>query len=214
MRLLIFGATGPAGLEIVKRALSEGHQVNVMVRTPDKLNGHIKEKINVFHGELTDESTMLASMDGVDAVISALGPYVGKHPTGLPITNGYRLMMNCMRQKGIRRLLALSTPSVVDEENDGWSLWAALGPYGAMIFYNSYDDIIATGKLIRAQTDIDWTLYRVAHLQDSDHATGKLQANYIGEAGMFTYRKDIAVFCIEEVVANNWIHKLPIISAS
>jgi hypothetical protein len=79
-----------------------------------------------------------------------------------------------------------------------------------MIFYNSYDDIIATGKLIRAQTDIDWTLYRVAHLQDSDHETGKLPANNAGEAGMFTYRKDIEIFCIDQVVANNWIHKLPI----
>jgi hypothetical protein len=77
---------------------------------------------------------MLASMNGVDAFISALVPYVGKHPTGLPITNGYRLMLNCMRQKGIRKLLALSTPSVVDEENDRWSFWTTLGPYDAMIF--------------------------------------------------------------------------------
>ncbi|KAI8579675.1 hypothetical protein K450DRAFT_240976 [Umbelopsis ramanniana AG] len=214
MKLLIFGATGPTGMEIIRRALSEGHQVNVMVRSPDKLHDDIKGKVNVFHGDLTDESTMLSSMDGVHAVISALGPLVGRHPAGLPITNGYRLMIDCMRQKGIRRLLALSTPSVVDEENDRWSYWTALGPYGAMIFHNSYKDILATGKLIREQNDIDWTLYRVAHLQSSDQDTTILKVNYAGDARPFTYRKEIAKFCIDEVVANNWIHKLPILSSS
>ncbi|KAG2175851.1 hypothetical protein INT44_000329 [Umbelopsis vinacea] len=214
MKLLIFGATGPTGVEIIRKALSDDHQVNVMVRSPDKIHDDIKGKVSVFHGELTDESTMLSSMDGVHAVISALGPLVGSHPTDLPITNGYRLMMDCMRQKGIRRLLALSTPSVVDEANDRWSYWTALGPYGAKIFYNSYNDIIATGKLIREQDDIDWTLYRVAHLQSSDCKTTKLNVNYAGDASPLTYRKDIAKFCINEVVANNWIHKLPIISSS
>jgi putative NADH-flavin reductase len=214
MKLLIFGASGPAGLETTRKALSEGHQVNVMVRSPEKLHDDIKGKVNVFHGELTDESTMLSSMDGVNAVISALGPHVGSHTAGLPITNGYRLMMDCMRQKGIRRLLALSTLSVVDEENDRWCLWAILGPYVAMMFYNSYNDIIAYSKLIREQTDIDWTLYRVPHLQNSDHETGTLRVNYVGDAGPCLYRKDIAKFCIDEVVANNWIHKLPALSSS
>jgi len=213
MKLLIFGATGPTGLEITRKALSEGHQVNVMVRSPDKLQDDIKEKVNVFHGDLTDESTMLASMEGVNAVISAIGPLLGKNPAGLPVTNGYRLIMDCMRQKGIHRLLALSTISVVDEENDRWSFWTALGPYVVMPFYNSYNDIVSAGKLIREQSDIDWTLYRVGALLNSDHETGKLKANYPGDAGMFLYRKDVAKFCIDEVVANNWIHKLPCLSS-
>ncbi|KAG2175852.1 hypothetical protein INT44_000330 [Umbelopsis vinacea] len=214
MKLLIFGATGPTGLEITRKALSNGHQVSVMVRSPDKLHDDIKGKVSVFHGELTDESTMLSSMDGVHAVISALGPLVGKHPASLPVTNEYRLMMDCMRQKGIRRLIALSTPSVKDKENDRWSYWTALGPYAIMLFHNSYNDIVSAGELIREQNDIDWTLYRVGSLRNSEEESGKLKVNYAGDAGLFIYRKDIAKFCIDEVVANNWIHKLPILSSS
>ncbi|KAI9276462.1 hypothetical protein BC943DRAFT_332975 [Umbelopsis sp. AD052] len=118
MKLLIFGATSPTGLEITRKALSEGHKVNVLIRSPDKLLDDIKEKVNVFHGELTDESTMLSSMDGVHAVISTLEPHLGEYPGGLPNTNRYRLMMNCMKQKGICRLLALSTPSLGNKEID------------------------------------------------------------------------------------------------
>jgi putative NADH-flavin reductase len=118
MKLLIFGATSPTGLEITRKALSEGHQVNVIVDSPDELLKDIKEKVNVFRGELTDESAMLASMDGVHAIISALEPLVNKHPAGSPITNGYHLVMNCMRQKGICRLLALSTLNPVDKKTD------------------------------------------------------------------------------------------------
>jgi putative NADH-flavin reductase len=118
MKLLIVGATSPNGLEITRKALYEGHQVNIIVGSPDKLLDDITDKVNVFYGDLTDESTMLSSMDGVHAVISTLGPLVGKHPAGLPITHGYRLLMDCMRRKGICRLLALSTPSLADEEHD------------------------------------------------------------------------------------------------
>ncbi|KAI8579669.1 hypothetical protein K450DRAFT_240948 [Umbelopsis ramanniana AG] len=87
-----------------------------MVGSPDKLLDDIKEKVTVFHGDLTDESTMLSSMDGVNAVISTLEPHLGEYPGGLPITHRYRLMMNCMKQKGIHRLLALTTPSLGHEE--------------------------------------------------------------------------------------------------
>jgi putative NADH-flavin reductase len=215
MKLLIFGATGPTGLEITKKALAEGHEVNIMARSPEKLGDELAQKVTIFKGELSEESTILASMEGVEAVISALGPLVTKHPNNFPITNGYRLIMKCMRQKGIRRLIALSTPSVVDEQNDRWSWWTKLGPYTIKLFLNNaYHDIIASGELIREQSDLDWTLYRVGALQNSNHESGKLKASYAGEAGIYIYRKDIAKFCLDELIQNQWIHKLPILSSS
>ncbi|KAH8547914.1 NAD(P)-binding protein [Umbelopsis sp. PMI_123] len=211
MRLLIFGATGPTGREIIRKALASNCQVNVMVRNPGKLPDDVKNDITVFKGELTDKETILASMDGVDAIISALGPLVG-HPSGLPITKGYQVILDCMRERGIRRLIALSTPSFVDEENDRFSLWIKLMRLAIKSFVNeAYLEIIATSQLIANQDDLDWTIFRVGVLKDSDHESGNLKAGYAGEAGMNLYRKDIAKFCIDEVSENKWVHKMPIL---
>jgi hypothetical protein len=48
------------------------------------------------------------------------------------------------------------------------------------------------------QTDLDWTIYRVGALKNSD-------------AGLFLYRKDIAKFCIDEISENKWIHRSPML---
>ena len=37
-KLVVFGATGRTGKEIVKQALDKGHHVTAIVRTPEKLN--------------------------------------------------------------------------------------------------------------------------------------------------------------------------------
>ena len=37
-KLVVFGATGRTGREVVKQALEKGHHVTAVVRTPEKLN--------------------------------------------------------------------------------------------------------------------------------------------------------------------------------
>jgi len=38
LKLVVFGATGRTGKEIVKQALEKGHHVTAVVRTPEKMN--------------------------------------------------------------------------------------------------------------------------------------------------------------------------------
>lgn len=37
MKLLLLGATGPTGQQLVSEALNEGHEVIAVVRSPEKL---------------------------------------------------------------------------------------------------------------------------------------------------------------------------------
>ena len=37
MKLVILGATGGTGLEVIRRAIERGHDVTALVRSPEKL---------------------------------------------------------------------------------------------------------------------------------------------------------------------------------
>ncbi|NUU76798.1 NAD(P)-dependent oxidoreductase [Paenibacillus xylanilyticus] len=74
MNIIIFGATGRTGSELLRRALSEGHTVTAFVRNPTKL-GISHPNLKVEQGEVNryiDIDTVLKK-EKVDAVYSVLG---------------------------------------------------------------------------------------------------------------------------------------------
>lgn len=66
--LLVFGATGATGSEVVKQALAAGNlQVRVFVRNPSKLPKEVtaNERLEVFEGDFTDADKVDAACEGV-----------------------------------------------------------------------------------------------------------------------------------------------------
>lgn len=74
MNIIIFGATGKTGLELVKQSLEHGHQVTALVRHPEKLT--ISDpKLIIEKGDLShyDDIERVMKAHPYDAVFSALG---------------------------------------------------------------------------------------------------------------------------------------------
>jgi putative NADH-flavin reductase len=72
MNILVFGATGKTGHEVVRQSLSHGHHVNAYVRNPDKLMVNDPD-LTLIKGELSDYEKIMQTLEGNDAVISTLG---------------------------------------------------------------------------------------------------------------------------------------------
>ena len=69
MKLLILGATGLTGRQLVRQALDAGHSVAALVRDPRK----VTDSIEVVQGDATNSSAVAGAVRGRDAVLSALG---------------------------------------------------------------------------------------------------------------------------------------------
>ena len=53
-KIVVFGATGGTGIEIVKQGLQQGHKVTAFVRNPDKLAGVANDNLTIVKAELSE----------------------------------------------------------------------------------------------------------------------------------------------------------------
>ena len=72
MKLLILGATGGIGLEIVRQAIDRGNQVTAFARTPERLK-EFGERIAVIQGDVLNSAELERALEGQDAVLSSFG---------------------------------------------------------------------------------------------------------------------------------------------
>jgi putative NADH-flavin reductase len=218
MRVLILGATGAAGVLLIQEALHATHTVVIYARTPEKLSEETRHdpRVTILKGELDDREALSAAIQGVDAVLSALGPSVSSgpmHPKGTPLARAYSLIIELMRGHRVRRLVALGTPSITDP-NDKFSLRMSIIVKGvATLARTAYEDVVAIGETIRTQgNDLDWTIVRVPILSGADDK--KIVVGYVGDGrtGIWVTRAGFALFVVQEFENNEWVKKAPLIT--
>ncbi|TFY77792.1 hypothetical protein EWM64_g6221 [Hericium alpestre] len=214
MRVLVLGGTGAAGILLVEQALAAHHVVVVYARSPQKLPDHISSDRHVIivKGELTDEESLSKAMEGVEAVLSALGPSAW-HPSGTPLAKGYQLVLQVMHAQGVKRIIALGTPSIKDPNDKFSPTFAAMVLTVATLARSAYKDIVAVGDVIRADEEAVWTIPRVPILTNSPKKD--VVAGYVGDAevGTSVSRAAFAAFVVQELEKAEWVKKAPLISS-
>jgi putative NADH-flavin reductase len=217
MRIVILGGTGPTGILLIEEALAAKHTIVVYARNPQKLPAHLNKHpdISIVKGELQDSNALSTALEGAHAVLSALGPSFG-NPSSTPIAHGYAAVLEAMRRTGVKRLIALGTTSIKDE-NDKWSvIYSAFVAAVAVGAHSAYRDIVAVGEVIRACDDIDWTIVRVPVLKNEKNR--EVRVGYVGDGkagGAYTLaRQGFAVFVLDELEKGEWIRRSPLITSA
>src|ERR1700740_3604152 len=70
MNIVVLGASGKVGREVVKQAIESGHAVTAFVRDATKV---VLPGAKVVVGDARTEADLAQAVDGADAVVSALG---------------------------------------------------------------------------------------------------------------------------------------------
>ena len=223
MRVLILGATGPTGVQLVQEALAAGHNITIYARSPHKLPEpfRVDPSITIIEGQLTDLDGINKAMAGAEAVLSVLGPpsdsglSMSSYPFDAPIARAYAVIIEAMKRHHVKRLIALDTASFKDA-NDKFSFaYALLVGLVALLAKGAYKDVIAMGETIQAQgknEDLEWTIARVPILTNNPKKDAV--AGYIGD-GQITItlsRASYARWVIQELETGQWKWKSPQIS--
>ena len=209
MKIVVFGASGNTGKQLVEQALAAGYEVVAYVRNPSKLNiSH--EHLTVIQGELSDAALIETAVKGTDAVLSALGPRGGSK--NKPLTQGMQNIIAAMKNQGVRRLIMTSTLSAKDSKDKPDFRTKAMVNLVKTTMHAAYEDIVSVAETVRA-SDLDWTIVRLAILNNKPKS-GKVKVGYVGsgEVGTQISRADIADFMLKQIDDTKYLREAPAIS--
>ena len=91
MRIVVLGASGGTGRELVIHALAGGHQVRALVRNPDSAGFAPHPQLEVVRADVNDAASVAAAIGPDDVVVSGLGVR-GRAETGT-LTAGARAVV-------------------------------------------------------------------------------------------------------------------------
>ncbi|WP_367138565.1 NAD(P)-dependent oxidoreductase [Saccharothrix sp. HUAS TT1] len=163
MKIALFGASGHIGSAIADELLSRGHEVTAVTRSG---SGDARPGLTVKSGDITDPETVIALVEGHDAVASAVGPKVGVENDEEILLGAARSLVEALPKTDVRRVVvlggagSLKTPSgerVVDNPH-----------FPAMWKANALAQI-AVLDLFRTVDDLDWTFISpAAHIEPGE----------------------------------------------
>ncbi|MBL8629746.1 MAG: SDR family oxidoreductase [Rhodospirillaceae bacterium] len=158
--MLLLGATGGTGAQILEQALAAGHRVTVLARTPAKITTQ-HPNLRVVQGDMLEAARLTAAFDQpYDAVISALGVYL-KNP-GTTMTDGTKNIIAAMTAKGIKRLIVVSSVGASETKGIG-PLWVRAVQH--FILKNTLIDKTMQEQAIK-DAGLDWTFIRPPRLMN------------------------------------------------
>lgn len=193
MRMLIVGATGGTGREIVVQALARGHIVTALVRNPDRLKIR-HENLTVAKGDVLDSAAVEGAVAGQEAVVSALGHKRWMIPTRI-LSAGTGNIVDAMQRQGVRRYVGMTSLGVGDS-------WWRMGLYYTLFvlpvilqFY--FWDKHRQEKVVE-ESALDWTIVRPGALTNGKPRGVWRQGSGIGNP-LWTVRiarADVATFLL------------------
>ena len=216
MRLAVLGATGRTGVPLVRQALEAGHQVSALVRSEDKARELLPVDdagLELVVGDLRDAGDVGRLVDGVDAVVDTSGPPGRGAPEGLR-RDGARVLVDAMRQAGVRRLVGLTGAGVPLPEDRPKLPDKAFRLAMRTLFSKVMTDSKAYVDVVQA-ADLDWTVVRGPRLVDKP-GRGLDQVRVSPSVGVNSgttlSREDLAALVLKLAVEGGWERQSPVAS--
>ncbi|WP_411844172.1 NAD(P)-dependent oxidoreductase [Salinicoccus sp. HZC-1] len=198
MNILILGATGRVGSEVVKHALQDDHHVTTLVRTPEKIQLD-NDNLTVIQGNVLNKRDIEDAMRGMDLVISALNT-----DGSTTLSESIPLIINVMEDKGVKRIITIGTAGILQSRTTPDILRyqsnesKRRATRAAEEHHKVYD--------LLKDSSLDWTIVCPTYLPDGEK-TGdyRVERNFLPEGGSKISVQDTAEFAYSQIDDDSYI---------
>jgi putative NADH-flavin reductase len=196
MKILILGATGRIGMEIVQQSLERGHEPTAYVRTAGKFSLR-DERLSVAAGDIDNRRQLTQAALGKDAVLSALRQADLKPGTSL--LEAAKTICQAMALSKTRRLIAISRALLIP----GGGL---LDHFFRYLIRSNLGDARQVEAIFR-QSDLDWTIARPSRLSDTEKTNYSVFEESVDPAASIS-RKTLAAFMLDTLEEQKYLRKI------
>jgi len=207
MKLIIFGATGTVGKELVQQAVEKGYEVTAFVRQPERMQIGNTPNLVVCKGDVLNVIDVKNAIKNQDVVLCALGDgNIGKVRA-----LGTKNIIKAMKAIGQKRLICQTTLGMGDSYGNLSFIWKHI-LFGILLKKAFKDHQIQERYVMKSE--LDYTLVRPSALTD-----GAITKHYkIGFDGNFKKlslkisRADVADFMLQQIAKSQYSKKAVSIS--
>jgi uncharacterized protein len=198
LNILILGATGRVGSQIVTYALHDRHHVTVLVRTPEKIQIN-SGNLTIIQGNVLNKNDIVRAMHGIDVVISALNT-----DGTTTLSESMPLIIKAMENEGIQRIITIGTAGILQSRTTP-----------TVIRYQSSE---SKRKSTRAaeehhkvydmlkQSTLDWTIVCPTYLPDGEReGQYRIERNFLPEGGIKISVPDTAEFTYRQIESSDYV---------
>jgi putative NADH-flavin reductase len=195
--ILVLGATGGTGLEVVMQALASNYAVTAIVRDP----AHMEIKnpyLTIVKGDVLSLPSIQDAFNGKDVVISCLGTGTSLKPTTI-YSSGMQNILAAMKQANVNRLICISAGALYTNTEMG--VFTRL--LTRVVLQNILKYIYADMRLMENQVNTSsmlWTIIRPPMLKDKPmQATYRVAINRHLRRPFSIARADLAHYIINNL---------------
>jgi putative NADH-flavin reductase len=203
MRLVVLGATGGTGVEIVRQGIERGHSVTAFVRSPERLKA-FRDLINVKQGDLLNRAALEQGIKDHDAVLSGFGPRVPVSKADAHLLEQFAIALtNAMPRAGVRRVVVESVAFLFKN-----SILPPAYLLGRLLFPRTVADASAMERVF-GESELDWTMVRPPELTDKPYTGAyRVREGHLPRFGFKISRADVADFMLKAVENHSSIRKI------
>jgi len=216
-KVLLLGATGRTGKEVLYQALDRGYQVTALVRDSSKIVIQ-SPNLQILEGDTRIPSDLNQALAGCEVVISCLNisrksdfPWSALRTPENFLSLTMRCLINACKERGIKRLIFTSAWGVGDSRpyTPGWFAWF-IDNSNLSAAYMEHERQEAMVK----NSGLDWTIVRPVGLVNSKKTKPvKVFLNNEGKPSITISRKDTARFLLDSISDQKYFGAIPVISS-
>lgn len=199
MKIVVFGASGGTGKEVIKQALAAGHTVTAFFRDPARL-AMADPALTVVVGDAFDPLAVSEAVAGQDAAVVSLGSRDRNDSTSR--SRGTAHVIQAMQEHQVRRLVVVSAGGTGDSYDQLPVMFKAIVK---TFLRNTYIDHEQQEKHVQ-ESGLDWVIVRPPGLTDGP-VTGEYHVYAPGEkmrSGQIS-RADVAHFTLAQLTGDRYL---------
>ena len=205
-RILVVGATGGTGRQLVAQALERGFAVTALVRNPARLPlDH--PRLTVVQGDVLDHASVERAMRGQEAVVSALGHKRFFYPTRI-LSEGTRNILRAMDTHAVPRLVCETSLGIGDSAGR-LGLYFTFFTIPVILPFYFWDK--TRQERIIAGSNVEWVIVRPGMLTNGAKRGRFRHGRHIGSF-LWTVRisrADVADFMLDQLESDTYLRAAP-----